>query len=294
MRNRIACSAQTLTQLQPEMIRSVVGGQVFRLGNQYFSESRVQILEHSAAMVSAEVSGTFGVYTQTIKLRSGVLSTKCSCPSNEKPFCRHCVAVLLQHYEDMADENENDVDVEADSESVNPPPRHDSTVVHSSSNDFNFRDVTIFVDWLSTSVQVLGQSGPLPPLPSLPAGPVREWSEAIVSLHQRIVKSVAMQQETHTELKTAQEQIVRLTQDLESARSEVKATQAISKELESEIKKYQDSLAVFAQVGQERDVLAKQLQDIRGEVRRRGTELAGLSKSLDALSNGLPEQHHSR
>ena len=284
MRNRIACSAQTLTQLQPEMIRSVVGGQVYRLGNQYFSESRVQILEHSTAMVSAEVSGTFGVYTQTIKLRSGVLSTKCSCPSNEKPFCRHCVAVLLQHYEDMTD----DKDAEPDSETFETPTQQKPTVVASSSSDFNFRDVTIFVDWLASSVQGLGQPSPLPALPSLPSGPVREWSEAIVSLHQSSLKHQEAQKEAHTELKAVQEQVVRLTQDLESARGEAKAARAASEELESEMKKYQDSLVNFDQVGQERDNLVKQLQGIRDELRKKGTELGSLSKALETLADGLP------
>ena len=292
MRNRIACSAQTLTQLQPEMIRSVVGGQVYRLGNQYFSESRVQILEHSTALVSAEVSGTFGVYTQTIKLRSGVLSTKCSCPSNEKPFCRHCVAVLLQHYEDMTDEKDADVDSDTESESIETPTQHEPTVVASSpSSDFNFRDVTIFVDWLATSVKGLGLSSPLPPLPSLPSGPVREWSEAIVLLHQTILNNQEAQKETHSELKAAQEQIVRLTQDLESARGEAKAARATSEELESEMKKYQDSLTNFDQIGQERDELVKQLQGIREELRKKGTELGSLSKVLETLADGLPQSH---
>ena len=98
MRNRIACSAQELFQLDPEMVQSVVGGQVFQIGNEYFSNSRVTILESDATQVVAEVNGTYGVYTQTIKLKGGTLSTKCSCPSTEQPFCRHCVAVLLHQF----------------------------------------------------------------------------------------------------------------------------------------------------------------------------------------------------
>ena len=98
MRNRISCSAQELGQLDPDMVHSVVGGQVFKIGNQYFSDQRVNIVEADGTQVVAEVNGTYGVYSQTIKLRGGTLSTKCSCPSTEQPFCRHCVAVLLQAF----------------------------------------------------------------------------------------------------------------------------------------------------------------------------------------------------
>ena len=45
MRNRIACSAQELSQLDPDMVESVVGGQVYKIGNQYFSDQRVNIVE---------------------------------------------------------------------------------------------------------------------------------------------------------------------------------------------------------------------------------------------------------
>ncbi|GJL63147.1 MAG: hypothetical protein NPIRA04_18010 [Nitrospirales bacterium] len=284
MRNRIACSAQTLTQLQPDMIHSVVGGQVYRLGKQYFTESRVQILEAGAGSVSAEVSGTFGVYSQTIKLRSGVLATKCSCPSNEKPFCRHCVAVLLQHYEGTAADNEP-VD---EPDHFVPPVQEKSQDVHSTSNDFNFRDVTAFVDWLETCVTKLGQAGPLPSLPKLPAGAVREWSVAIDSLHRQFLKNEEAHEEMQVNFQAAQEQVVRLTQDLEEARREVKDAQAASVGFEAEIKKYQDSLAESDRVGQERDGLAQQLKVIREELEKKGAELGGLSEALNTLSKGLP------
>ena len=106
MRNRISCSAQELGQLDPDMVQSVVGGQVFKIGDQYFSDQRVSILEANGTQVVAEVNGTYGVYSQTIKLRGGTLSTKCSCPSTEQPFCRHCVAVLLQQFHTGPIENE--------------------------------------------------------------------------------------------------------------------------------------------------------------------------------------------
>ena len=115
MRNRISCSAQELGQLDPDMVQSVVGGQVFKIGDQYFSDQRVSILEADGTQVVAEVNGTYGVYSQTIKLRGGTLSTKCSCPSTEQPFCRHCVAVLLQQFHIGSSGNET-------SKATPPPP----------------------------------------------------------------------------------------------------------------------------------------------------------------------------
>lgn len=94
MRNRISCSAQQLSQLEPDMVKSVVGGHVYKLGSQYLSESRVRIVDAHEGQINSEVDGTYGVYSQTIRLKSGTLTTKCSCPANEQPFCRHCVAVL--------------------------------------------------------------------------------------------------------------------------------------------------------------------------------------------------------
>ncbi|WP_447969166.1 SWIM zinc finger family protein [Nitrospira sp. M1] len=288
MRNRIACSAQTLTQLQPDMIHSVVGGQVYSLGKQYFTESRVQILESGAGSVSAEVSGTFGVYSQTIKLRSGVLSTKCSCPSNEKPFCRHCVAVLLQHYDGTAADHEPINESDHSAPSVVSSVQGQSTGGHSTSNDFNFRDVTAFVDWLESCVNKLGQAEALPAPPKLPAGAVREWSIAIDSLHRQFLKNEEAHGETQANLQAAQEQIVRLTQDLEEARHEAKNAQAASEEFKAEIHQYQASLADSDRVGQERDGLAQQLKGVREELEKKGAELGGLSEALTTLSKSLP------
>ena len=283
MRNRISCSAQTLTQLQPEMIRSVVGGQVYGLGQQYFTEDRVHILETETGMVSAEVSGTFGVYTQTIKLRSGVLSTKCSCPSNEKPFCRHCVAVLLRHYEDMATEKEPVRETDHSVLSVQEESNNGS----SSSSDFNFRDVTLFVDWIQSCMPGLGHAGSLPALPKLPAGAVKGWSEAIDSLQRKFLESEEIQMETQANLQTAQEQIVGLTQDLEKARHETKDAQGACVELETEIKICKKSLTDFDRVRQERDRLAQQIKDTRDELQKKCAEFVALSEALSNLSKGL-------
>ncbi len=285
MRNRISCSAQTLTQLQPEMIRSVVGGQVYGLGNQYFTESRVQILETGDGSVSAEVSGTFGVYTQTIKLRSGVLATKCSCPSNEKPFCRHCVAVLLQHYQEMGPDKESHPEPDSPVVTV----KEESKADESPAADFNFRDVTTFVDWMQSCVTQLGQAPSLPALPKLPAGAVKKWSEAINALHQGFMESEEARMETQMNLQAAQEQIIGFTQAVEDARREAKDAQGACAGLQSEIKKYQESLGDADRIRQERDLLSQQVKRTREDLQKKSTELSSISEAISNMSNDLKE-----
>ncbi len=284
MRNRISCSAQTLFQLEPDMIRSVVGGQVYGLGHQYFSEERVQVLESDSAQVSAEVSGTFGVYTQTIKLRGGVLSTKCSCPSNEKPFCRHCVAVLLQNFKDKVEDEEPSTSEPQAAEVVTKNGKPDSGA---GSNDFNFRDVTIFVDWMQSSVTGLGRPGTLPALQSLPTGAVKTWGESIDQLHRQFLESEEIRIETQESLQVAQEQVVTFTQDLEMSRRETKDAQGACVGLQNEIKKYQESLEEFDRVREERDRLVMQMKQTRDDLQQKSAELEKLTNAIKNLSTTL-------
>ncbi len=58
MRNRISCTARTLGQLDPDMVHSVVGEQVYEIGNEYFTDNRVTILEADSMQIVSEVSGT--------------------------------------------------------------------------------------------------------------------------------------------------------------------------------------------------------------------------------------------
>ena len=191
MRNRISCSAQELGQLDPDMVHSVVGGQVFKIGDQYFSDQRVNILEANGTQVVAEVNGTYGVYSQTIKLRGGTLSTKCSCPSTEQPFCRHCVAVLLQQFHTGSTESKP-------SEGAPPPPPAPEPVAEASSSssgeptatvDLNFREATLFIDWIQQAIGPLGKEPSLPAVPESLRGMAREWAGVIDRLNQQFLES---------------------------------------------------------------------------------------------------------
>ena len=283
MRNRISCSASDLKQLEPAMVQSVVGVQVFKLGNQYFNERRVRVLDADAIQVSAEVNGTFGVYSQTIKLRSGMLATKCTCPSSEQPFCRHCVAVLLQYYHDNASEELSQNGNEADGKSFS----EEEGKIPLTSSDFNFRDVTVFIDWIQLALPAFGNGGPFPEIPALPPGAVRNWAEVIENVHQRFLKDEADRNEAQSNLQIAQERIEELTHSLEEARLKEKDAAEKGVGLQAEIEKCKAMVADFSMVSQERDRLADEANGLRDELQGKCTELNTLSSSIKELAQSI-------
>ena len=96
MKNKIACSAERLGLLDPQMIQSVVESNAFRIGRQYVAENRVRIVEADDSQITSAVIGNSGLYEQTVRLKDGHLISKCSCTLSEDPMCRHSIAVLLE------------------------------------------------------------------------------------------------------------------------------------------------------------------------------------------------------
>lgn len=283
MRNRISCSAQNLVQLEPDMVLSVVGEHVFNLGSQYFTEDRVTILEANSMQIMSEVSGTFDVYTQTIKLQSGTLQTKCSCPSNEQPFCRHCVAVLLLHHHDHAAET---------MEAANAANRESSGARGngsgaSSTADFNFRDVTIFIEWLQKSIPALEGSGKLPPAPSLASGEMKHWIVSIKKLHEKVHKRGGEGFSVQNDFAADEVHIKNLTRDLHQSRREAKSAQAACEKLQKEIERCHTSLAELRGVCEKQDHLIDQVDSMKVDYQKKVSELAAISSSLQTLSKSI-------
>jgi len=291
MRNRISCSAQKLSQLEPEMLESVVGGHVFKLGNQYVGEDRVRILDAHEGQINSEVDGTYGVYSQTIRLKSGTLTTKCSCPASEQPFCRHCVAVLLKNFHSQAPK-------EVVVEPVKEPVKEDATEiatcksadepkVGSGSVDFKFHEIGAFVDWIQGAMEALAKDFPLPSLPDLPPGAVRSWTEAIQDLRVRYQGCDKERIETKTELRDCQNLIATLTQDLDKSTGEAKDYKVKYAEIRNELDRAQEMLEGHAVVVKERDRFADQMNGLRGELLRKGAELDSLADSIKQVSSAL-------
>ena len=295
MRNRISCSAQKLSQLEPDMVESVVGGHVYKLGTQYLSESRVRIIDAHEGHINSEVDGTYGVYSQTIRLKSGTLTTKCSCPASEQPFCRHCVAVMLHYFHSRSPE---EVVVEPVPEPAKEPSKEPAKEIASkqsasepqagSSNvDFKFHEIGAFVDWIHGAMDALAKDEPLPSLPDLPPGAVRSWTEAIQDLRVRYQGSEEERTQAQTELRDCQNQIATLTQDLGKSTSEAKDFKVKYAEIRNDLDRCQEMLEDHAVVLKERDKYIDQMNGLRGELLRKGAELDSLADSLKQVSSAL-------
>jgi len=289
MRNRISCSAQELGQLDPDMVHSVVGGQVFKIGDQYFSDQRVNILEANGTQVVAEVNGTYGVYSQTIKLRGGTLSTKCSCPSTEQPFCRHCVAVLLQQFHTGSTESKP-------SEGAPPPPPAPEPVAEASSSssgepaatvDLNFREATLFIDWIQQAIGPLGKEPSLPAVPESLRGVAREWAGVIDRLNQQFLESEEDRRDAQRNLLSAETMVDSLTKELETVKGESEKAQQTCNSFEKKTKQLEESLSNFSQVSKERDRLVSKVSTMQSELQNKGAELESVSMTLKSLSNAI-------
>ncbi len=295
MRNRISCSAQELHQLDPDMVESVVGGAVFKIGNQYFSDNRVNIIEANASQIVAEVNGTYGVYSQTIKLRGGALSTKCSCPSTEQPFCRHCVAVLLYQYHNGEESNGTAPSQAKPTASAPPPPpptqQSPGNGGHagssSSSVDLNFREATLFIDWIQQAMTGLGQNPSLPPVPESLGGVAREWAGVIDRLNQQFLESEEDRTEAQQGLQAAESRIESLSKDLESVKGEAQSAQSNCQELGKKVTSLEASLSELSSVSKERDRLVKKVSGMQSELHKKGAELESVSMTLKSLSNAI-------
>jgi uncharacterized Zn finger protein len=296
MRNRIPCSALELSQLDPDMVKSVVGGQVFKIGNQYFSDQRVSIVEANGTQVVAEVNGTYGVYSQTIKLRGGTLSTKCSCPSTEQPFCRHCVAVLLQQFHNGSSVREPSKSSAPSSafSSPPPPPAPESSAKASPASgdpsptvDLNFREATLFIDWIQTAIGLLGKEASLPAVPESLRGVAREWTGVIGRLNQQFFESEEDRTDAQRNLQSAESMVDSLTKELATVKGESEAAQQACGGLEKKVKQLEKSLSDFSQVTKERDRLVSKVSTMQSELQNKGAELEAVAMTLKSLSNAI-------
>lgn len=252
MRNRISCSAQELGQLDPAMLQSVVGSSIFEIGNQYFSDQRVKILDTDKTQVMAEVNGAYGVYSQTIKLRAGTLSTRCSCPSTEQPFCRHCVAVLLHQFHHGLSLNPTGKPIHKDQPISAPGSQIRSTAPYFEESkgavDLNFWEAILFIDWIQKSVGLLGREATLPPVPDSLRGIAREWVGMMERLNAQFLESEEDRIDAQKNLQSAECMIDSLTKRLDALSGVASAAQQRCSGLEERIKQLEKTLAEFSKI----------------------------------------------
>jgi hypothetical protein len=248
MRNRTSCSAQELSQLDPDMLQTVVGETAFKLGNEYFSDQRVKILEADRTQVVAEVNGAYGVYSQTIKLRGGMLSTRCSCLSTEQPFCRHCVAVLLHQFHHGSSLNSDAKGAQTNPAAPHPQANAGGAYVKESKGavDLNFWEAILFIDWVQKAAGVLGKEATLPPVPTSLHGVARQWVGVFERLHSQLLESEEDRRDAQRNLQSAEGMIDVLKKKADALKEEAGIAQQTCSGLEKRVRQLEDSLAAIS------------------------------------------------
>ena len=284
MRGKITCSAQRLGLLDPTMIKSIVDGAAFHVANQYRTENRVRITEADDRQITSVVIGNSGVYQLSIQLKDGSLSTKCSCPLNEQPLCRHSVAVLLEYHRWAQGKA---APRPAKANATPAAPSAPAPALASSALDIKLSEVTIFIEWLQGSVRALEHGRTLPDAPALGGGEVGSWIKAVQTLEdrrrQREEKHAALEDDLHSR----EGHLGRLTQQLQASMDESKAAQATCDALRQELAKHASTASKLADLVKSLETAQNQVKRIAGEFVNNMSQLDGLSSSLKDTSTTL-------
>jgi uncharacterized Zn finger protein len=282
MRNKIPCSAERLSLLDPPMIQGVVDRNAFHLGTQYLSENRVRIVEADEAHISSAVIGNSGLYEQTIRLKDGHLVSKCSCSLPEEPMCRHCIAVLLEYHRWVQPRQKKPrpaPGVAAESSNGKAP-------VLSSFSDLKLSEVLAFIEWFQPAVKALEKGVPLPDASRL-TGDVAAWTQIIRNLDERRRESEEIQLTLESEQRERDAYVQRMTQQLQASMTEVKAAQAQLHHIQQEMASHQDMFAKVAEIASEVGGYDSQIKTIAGELINKGTQLDKLATSFREVATAL-------
>lgn len=282
MRNKIPCSAERLSLLDPPMIQGVVDRNAFHLGNQYLSENRVRIVEADDAQISSAVIGNSGLYEQTIRLKDGHLVSKCSCSLPEEPMCRHCIAVLLEYHRWVQPRSKKPRST--------PSPALDSQANGPASSgvsaDLRLSEVLAFIDWFQPAMKALEKGLPLPDASRL-TGDLAALTQVIQNLDDRRRESEEIQLTLESEQRDREAYVQRMTQQLQASMTEVKAAQTQVQQLQQEVAGYQDMFTKVSEIASEVGGYDSQIKAIAGELLNKGTQLDKLATSFREVAGAL-------
>ena len=290
MRNKIPCSAERLSLLDPPMIKAVADRNAFHLGNQYLSENRVRIVEADDAQISSAVIGNSGLYEQTIRLKDGYLISKCTCALPEEPMCRHCIAVLLEYHRWAQPRNGQQRKVKpfAAPQPAQVPPKRENALVTSPAptTDLKLGEVMVFIEWLQPAIKALERGQPLPDSPKL-NGDLVSWIQTLRNLEERRRESEEVRINLESDMRDREAYVGRLTQQVQASMEEIKATQASSQQLQQELTACKEMLAKVSEVASEVESYDSQLKSIAGEMMAKGSQLDKLAESFREVSTVL-------
>ena len=292
MRNKIPCSAERLSLLDPPMIEGVVDRNAFHVGNQYLSENRVRIVEADDSQISSAVIGNSGLYEQTIRLKDGHLVSRCSCSLPEEPMCRHCIAVLLEYHRwaqpranakraKQPSPAQSPASAPAGSGSSGPAPSPSSA-----GTDLKLGEIMAFIEWLQPAMKAIERGQVLPDSSRL-SGEIGMWVQSIRNLDERRRESEEIQLTLESEKRDREAYVGRMTQQLQASMTEVKAAQSTSQQLQQELTTYQDMFVKIAEIASEVGGYDSQIKTFAGELLSKGAQLDKLATSLREVAAAL-------
>ena len=283
MRNKIPCSAERLSLLDPPMIQAVVDRNAFHLGTQYLSENRVRIVEANEAQISSAVIGNSGLYEQTIRLKDGHLVSKCTCSLPEEPMCRHCIAVLLEYHRWVQPRVRKPKPAPA---AAPDTPNASTTVLSNVSADLKLSEVLAFIEWLQPAMNALENGDPLPDASQL-TGDLAAWTQIVRNLEDRRRDSEEIQLTLESERRDREAYVERMTHQLQASMAEVKAAQMQLQQLQQEVAGYHDMFTKVAEIASEVGGYDSQIKTIAGELISKGTQLDKLANSFREIATAL-------
>lgn len=288
MRNKIPCSAEQLSLLDPPMIQSVVDRGAFQIGSQYVAENRVRIVEADESQISSAVIGSSGLYEQTIRLKDGHLVSKCSCALPEEPMCRHCIAVLLEYHRWAQPRTSRKPRPAPTAQTAASPPNANGTVSGGSSPsvDLKLSEVMAFIEWLQPAMKAGERGQPMPDSSKL-SGDVSAWAHAIRNLDERRREGEEIQLSLESEIRDREAYVGRLTNQLQASMAEIKTAQIAHQEAMQELATYKSTLARVADLATEVGGYDGQLKTIAGDMLSKGAQLDKLASSFREVAATL-------
>lgn len=296
MRNRIRCNVPNLTDLDSEMLQKAVGGDIFKRGAEYFSAKRVRVIALEQNQINTEVEGVHAIYSQEIHLQNGYLNTSCTCPSTDQPFCRHCVAALLEVEHASGDNGSaRAADLTVDVEPIDPMENGsesgsdsepdlrshtamDSIVKPARSNareeparrDLNFHEVGVFIDWMHNTVAALGSGREIPAVANVQSGVLRHWAGALRKLKQDCDLTDRKRRQLDALVRERDQEIVGLKKQLDATREESKRAGEEQTRLHQELERCRN-----------------QMQSARNDLYKKAAEMDALATSIKTASSTL-------
>jgi hypothetical protein len=294
MLSKISCSATKLSLLQPAMIRAIVEGSAFRVGKQYATEKRVRISRADEVEIVSLVMGNAGPLEQTIQLKEGSLMSQCTCQLNERPLCRHCIAVLLEYHRVGAPAVSKPASASA-SASRNPPSINEEEALVSNEPDLppareiKFSDIAVFVDWLHPAFAAIHRGEPLPESPMLGHGPVDEWVRTIHALEEGHRQSDDAQKALRAECEDVQNRLqiaIDQASDARSAQEELQGQLVRRRQLDQRLSEVTQGIEQFRM---EIKAITQDLANSGARLETLNGSFTEISKALDQISNATAE-----